>query len=114
VTQIRETSRAAKKPGRKPGRQLKTFVINEKEGTRIPFLRGILTRSLLDAGLEFEDAFELATGVRDRLSSQAEVTSDTIRDLVFGLLEEKGHFGALEPYRLPLVAPERIQVTSQG
>ena len=41
-----------------PGKKLKTIVINERENERVPFLRGILTRSLLDAGLAFEDAFD--------------------------------------------------------
>jgi 2-phosphoglycerate kinase len=91
---------------------LKTFVINEKENTRIPFLRGILTRSLLDAGLQFEDAFDLATRVRDEFSSETEVSSDAIRDSAYRLLEQHGHLGALDPYRLPLAAPARIQVTS--
>jgi 2-phosphoglycerate kinase len=91
---------------------LKTIVVNEKENTRIPFLRGILTRSLLDAGLQFEDAFELATGVRDGLGEKAEVTTEMIRQDVFSLLEEHGHLGAVEPYRLPLTAPAKIQVNS--
>jgi 2-phosphoglycerate kinase len=54
---------------------LKTIVIKEKENTRVPFLRGILTRSLLDAGLAFEDAFELATQARDELSVKDEITT---------------------------------------
>ena len=91
---------------------MKTIVINEVENTRVPFLRGILTRSLLDAGLDFEDAFELATRVRDTLSELEEVSTDTIRENVFSLLEECGHLGALEPYRLPLTAPAKIQVHS--
>jgi len=91
---------------------MKTFVVNDKENTRIPFLRGILTRSLLDAGLPFEDAFELATRVRDGLGDTSEVSSDAIRQSVSELLEECGHLGALEPYRLPLAAPARILVSS--
>jgi 2-phosphoglycerate kinase len=93
---------------------LKTTVVNEIENTRIPFLRGILTRSLLDAGLQFEDAFDLATRVRDNLTETAEVTTDTIRENVFQLLEDHGHLDALELYRLPLVAPAKIQVNSLG
>lgn len=97
---------------RGPKSQLKTTVINEKENTRIPFLRGILTRSLLDAGLQFEEAFDLATRVRDRLADTAETTTDAIRLDVFSLLEEHGHLGAVEPYRLPLAAPAKIEVNS--
>ena len=79
---------------------MKTIVVNEKDQTRVPFLRGILTRSLLDAGLDFEDAFSMATSLRDELSGFDEISSNDIRDRVYGLLEENGHLGALEPYRL--------------
>ncbi len=91
---------------------MKTIVINEKEGTRVPFLRGILTRSLLDAGLQFEDAFKVATTARDNLVTRNEISSNELRLLVSGLLEEMGYLGALEPFRLPVVAPAKILVTS--
>lgn len=104
--------RQHEKPTGKPGRKLKTIVVNETENTRIPFLRGILIRSLLDAGLVFEDAFELATRLRDDLVETAEISADEIRQKVFNLLEKHGHLGAIELYRLPLAAPARIQVNS--
>jgi 2-phosphoglycerate kinase len=91
---------------------VKTTVVNQSENTRVPFLRGILIRSLMDAGLQFEEAFELATQVRDDLPAAGEISTDAIRDRVFSLLEEQGHLGALEPYRLPLAAPAKIQVNS--
>ena len=91
---------------------MKTIVVNEVENTRVPFLRGILTRSLLDAGLEFEEAFNLATELREELADETEVSVDSIRRRVFEMLEAHGHLGAMEPYRLPLVAPARIQVVS--
>jgi len=93
---------------------MNTIVVSEKDQSRVPFLRGILTRSLLDAGLEFDDAFALATDMRDELSDYDEVSSDDIRRRVFSLLEESGHLGALEPYRLPLTAPARIQVNARN
>jgi 2-phosphoglycerate kinase len=93
---------------------LKTFVVNKKEQTRIPFLRGILTRSLLDAGLPFEDAFDVASRVRDDLGDAAEITSDEVRERALRLLEEAGHLEVLEPYRLPVAAPARIQIDSLG
>ncbi|MEJ2383572.1 MAG: AAA family ATPase [Xanthomonadales bacterium] len=93
---------------------MKTIVNNEKDQTRIPFLRGILIRSLLDAGLEFDDAYRLASDMRDALADVEEVSSDDIRQRVCEMLEEEGHLGALEPYRLPLAAPGRIVVTSRS
>jgi 2-phosphoglycerate kinase len=91
---------------------LKTIVIKEKENTRVPFLRGILTRSLLDAGLVFEDAFELATRVREELSASDQITTGEIRAKVCELLKKSGHLEALEPYRLPMIGLARIQVFS--
>lgn len=90
---------------------MKTHVVNEQENTRIPFLRGILTRSLLDSGLPFEDAFQLATEIRDELSDTPEVSSFELRRKVMLLLEGRGHEEVLEPYRLPVVAaPAPIRV----
>lgn len=93
---------------------MKTIVVSDKGQSRVPFLRGILTRSLLDAGLDFDDAFAMATELRDELSEHDEVSSDEIRERVFSLLEESGHLGALEPYRLPLASPAKIQVRQRN
>ena len=86
------------------------MVINQKESTRVPFLRGILIRSLLEAGLDFEEAFKLASRVRDGLSDTAEIQSHELRKRVSGLLERDGRADALELYRVPVVAPARIHV----
>lgn len=94
------------------GSIMKTIVINEKDATRVPFLRGILVRSLLDVGLDFEEALELATRMRDQLSEVAEISSDGIRQRVSAMLEESGHLGAMEPYSLPLGVAVRFMVES--
>jgi 2-phosphoglycerate kinase len=64
---------------------LKTIVVNEKESTRVPFLRGILIRSLLDTGLAFEDAYSLAARIRDELSDTDEISSQDLRQKIAGL-----------------------------
>jgi 2-phosphoglycerate kinase len=66
----------------------KTIVIDSEEGTRVPFLRGILTRSLQDVGLEFDEAYKLATEVRDAVSEQGQIKSDELRKLVAERLHE--------------------------
>ena len=68
----------------------KTLVHRETEPTRVPFLRGILTRSLQEAGLEFEDAYGVASEVRDALRDEEEATTEQIRALVLPLLEPFG------------------------
>lgn len=89
---------------------MKTTVVNLKENTRVPFLRGILIRSLLDTGLPFEESFELATKVRDDLSGTSEVFSEDLRKLVDRLLDRAGRTEALEAYRSASAAPARILV----
>lgn len=91
---------------------MKTIVINYRENEEVPFLRGILVRSLLDAGLPFEDAHAMATEVRDSLASTKTITSEELQQSVARLLEDRGDDDALEQYRLSSVAPSRIQVTS--
>jgi 2-phosphoglycerate kinase len=92
------------------GYRLKTIVINQKENTRVPFLRGILIRSLLEAGLDFQESFKLASRVREGLSDAAEVHSHELRKRVSELLEKEGRHEALDLYRVPAVAPARIHV----
>ncbi len=91
---------------------MKTIVINERENERIPFLRGILTHSLLDAGLAFQDAFDLASTVRDQLADVPEITSEELRQRVTRLLQDESDKEVLEQYCLPAVAPSRILVVS--
>ena len=89
---------------------MKTIVVNDKENTRVPFLRGILIRSLLDIGLAFEDALKLATGIRDELAEVTEIPSGDLRQRVAGLLKEQGWEDALELYGIQSAAPARILV----
>lgn len=41
------------------------MVIDVEEQTRVPDLRGILTRSLQNAGLSFEASYDLASQLRN-------------------------------------------------
>ncbi|MFV1957783.1 MAG: hypothetical protein ACC662_00075 [Planctomycetota bacterium] len=61
----------------------KTLVITHAEDeAKIPFLRGILTRSLQEAGLSFEDSYRVASAVRHRLREIDEIGSQDLRALV--------------------------------
>jgi 2-phosphoglycerate kinase len=69
----------------------KIFVEDREENTRVPFLRGILIRSLQDSGLSFKDAYDLATEIRNDLDSD-NVTLTTTRELrqkVLDLLKDR-------------------------
>ncbi len=76
----------------------KTLVHREAEPVRVPFLRGILTRSIQEAGLEFEDAYGVASQIREVLREEDEVTTEQIRALVLPLLEPFGE-GVQARYR---------------
>jgi 2-phosphoglycerate kinase len=112
LTQVKEMAVKPDYLGFRPCKKLKTIVINETDNTRIPFLRGILTRSLLEAGLKFEQAFELATVVRDELSETGVISSDDLTQRVSQLLSEMADEDTQDLYRVQTVALARIQVIS--
>jgi 2-phosphoglycerate kinase len=66
----------------------KLLVINSEEGTKVPFLRGILTSSLQDIGLDFDEAYDLASDVRDSLSGEARIQTGELRKRVSERLRE--------------------------
>ncbi|MEM9302073.1 MAG: AAA family ATPase [Pseudomonadota bacterium] len=66
----------------------KTLIVASAESTRIPFLRGILTRSLQELGLGFDAAYDVASVIRDELADVDELTSDALRERVADHLDE--------------------------
>jgi len=89
---------------------LKTLVFNKVQNTRIPFLRGILIGSLQDAGLTFDEAYEVATGIRTKLGDRPEITTDELREWVAYRLRGLEDTHVLEQYATPHVAPGVIVV----
>ncbi|MDQ2696740.1 MAG: AAA family ATPase [Pseudomonadota bacterium] len=69
--------------------------------TRVPFLRGILIRSLQDAGLSFDDARRLATRLRRELREVAEISSKDLEARVVACLEQDHGAEAVRRYRAP-------------
>ena len=67
----------------------KLSVIKEPEGDHTSFLRGILVQSLVNAGLDFDDAYDLAQLVRNELQERQEITTAELKDRVAELLEER-------------------------
>ena len=66
----------------------KLLVINEKRDTRAPFLRGMLTKSLTRSGLDFVDAYRLATEIREDLEDVEHITTEELRGRVVEALAE--------------------------
>ena len=64
-------------------------IIISRHGDDIPFLRGILVKSLADAGLSFDQAYDLAQTVRDKLDDDFEISYSELAELTADLLEEK-------------------------
>ena len=67
----------------------KILVEDQDDHTLVPFLRGILIRSLQDAGLPFDVAYELATEIRHDLGDSQQVTTNGLRDKVLSLLKTR-------------------------
>ena len=77
---------------------------------RAPFLRGVLTHSLLKRGLSFKEAYTIADTVRDRFQKAGRVSRKQLRKAVDSILEEK--YGSDLPVRPP-VLPDVIFVEGQ-
>ncbi|MGD2137100.1 MAG: zeta toxin family protein [Gammaproteobacteria bacterium] len=83
----------------------KILVEDREEHTKVPFLRGILIRSLQDAGMPFEDALQLATEIRSDLGDMPSITTSDLRDTVLRYLIESQHEGIASRYekqKIPL------------
>ena len=65
----------------------KILVEDIEEDTRVPYLRGILIRSLQDAGLNFDAALEFATAIRSELNEVEVISTDELRDKVINKLK---------------------------
>jgi len=63
------------------------IIIKNSEGMQTPFLRGILTSSLLDAGVEFNLAYDLSTRIRHLINDKREITTKELRELILAQLE---------------------------
>jgi len=76
----------------------KIFVEDQEEDTRVPFLRGILIRSLQNAGQPFNDAYELATEIRNDLDDNPLITTDELRQRVIDLLKTRSGQDVINRY----------------
>lgn len=95
----------------------KILVEDTEEQTKVPFLRGILTRSLQDAGLSFKEAYRFATDIRSELGDTPLITNHALQRMVYKrLLARRGETVAhrYTEHKLPytiLVAQRDGQLT---
>jgi len=88
----------------------KLQVIDQKRDTRVPFLRGMLTRSLQDAGLDFDAAYRLATDIRDDLDDLDAITTADLRARIIEALADEHAGKILRRYRRRELYRENLQV----
>lgn len=63
------------------------YVVDGKE--RVPFLRGMVTHSLLEKGLKFEDAYDVANLVRQEIKECAEVPKADLAKIILKIVKNK-------------------------
>lgn len=83
----------------------KTLVEDPEDHTRIPFLRGILIRSLQDSGVDFDTASDIASEVRNELADTDLISTGELAQLVLKRLKSSAKDQAAGRYQnrnLPL------------
>ncbi len=65
-------------------------LVEDLEETQIPFLRGILIRSLQDAGLEFDEASHIASEIRNELDDTDLISTEDLNQMVIERLTSLG------------------------
>ena len=76
----------------------KTVVLNTTDNTRVPFLRGIVTHSIQNAGVPFDQAYKLASDVRRELDDTEEISSQELRKIIVRHLQELSNPEALDQF----------------
>ena len=88
----------------------KLIVVNEDSGTRFPFLRGMLVKSLQQAGLDFSDAYNVASDVRDDFDDNDEISSVELRERIEEILGEDYPGAVLTRYKKEDISRENIRI----
>ncbi len=92
----------------------KLLVVDEEKDSRIPFLRGMLIKSLQGSGLEFVEAYKLASDIREDLDDVDSITSDELRERIVDALEENFPDIILQRYTKQTIYTESIEVIGGG
>lgn len=92
----------------------KIFVTDITGENPVPFLRGILTRSLTDAGMTFEEAYQVASDLRQQLGDGATVTNDTLYAMVLESLRTDFSAAIAESYAARRARAPVLQVRHPG
>ena len=88
----------------------KLQVIDGETDTQIPFLRGMLIKSLQRSGLEFIDAYKLASEIREDLDDVDTITREDLRERIVESLAENYPDMVLQRYQKHTVYSEAINI----
>ena len=88
----------------------KTLIFDVESKNHVPFLRGILARSLNESGLSFKLAYDLATEIRQELGHVEETSSLQLREMVIKKLEQQNYHAIAEHYQSPAIVTPIIYV----
>jgi 2-phosphoglycerate kinase len=90
---------------------LAKLVIEDKDDdTSVPFLRGILTRSLQQAGLSFQQAYDLATELREQLDNEGPLSNTDLKQIVYRRLKNEFGTKTADRYLRPTVGIGQVMV----
>jgi len=81
---------------------------------RIPFLRGLLTQSLVNVGLSFTDAYAIASRLREELKEVSEIPAHKLRERVAHHLEELHGPEVRHRYEADPILESAIRVVMDG
>ena len=93
----------------------KLLVFNERNDTRVPFLRGMLVKSLQGAGLEFVEAYNVASDLRDEMedSDSTEISISELREKIEEILAEEFPGKVLSRYKKEDLSLENLKVVAE-
>ena len=92
----------------------KVYVVDDKSDTKIPFLRGMLIKSLQRSGLEFVEAYKLASDIRDDLEDTDTITKEELRERIVETLEDDYPDIVLSRYQKQEIYSETIEIESEN
>jgi 2-phosphoglycerate kinase len=89
----------------------RALIEDREEATQIPFLRGILTRSLQKAGLSFEQAYAFADEVREELEDDRILSKLELHRIVYKKLKKAYGAKTSDRYLRPheSIAPVQVE-----
>jgi len=82
------------------------LVVEEADGRRRPFMRGIMVHSLMERGVPFEDAYRVANQIRQRLRGRSVVAKDELAKTLQEMLGSARLEESLQP--------DHITITGHG